>query len=874
MSKKQKIYLASFLSPIIVMIISWMINGFFPFGAKSLMAVDFNAQYIGLYAYLKHVILSGDWNSVFYSFSKSIGGGMLGIWGFNLLSPFNLIYFFFSEENFQWAVMITIALRYGCMGLAWTHFFAKRYQGLEKNAVFLPIFATVYALNGFNVSYQMNPIFYDGMIMLPLVLLGLEEVLDGSGAKRYVLLLALALFLHFYMGYMICIFVVIYAVFYLLKSEQYHSFKKAIVKLVYLAGVSILAVGLVLFLLLPIVLSLVSTKGGLDNRLVFEWRLQIDPLDIFSKFFLGSFDNSSWPAGPNLPNVYVASVGIIGTLYFFFSSKVNQRSKLAASLVLVMFLISCVHEFTNKLWHMGQTPAGFFYRFSWIIAFFLLYLAYLALREVEQMDWKYALVLAAAMSVIFAVVMTRSYSFLTLPQKLVTVSLFCAILAIFVWPKIERRWALIAAITFVELIANATIVQSRVGYTDAYKYQDAVLQLKTAVAPIRPSQNDFYRINASFNLSKNDPFMGDYPGMSIFSSNLENHTRDLFEQLGNTGINATTYYYGTPLTDALFSVKYLMVPKPVYTKDYPDTSKMYVFGKYVTRFDLTEHTSMVYEQERTEIYQVPQTLPIAFGINEATASVELVKNQPIQNHNRIANALLNGTSEYLQMIAANEMVTDNFELTAKSETYKRIDSSQPASLTYRFIPQTDEEYWIAIPQRFSNTDKNKVKIQLNGEDYRFQNNFQATQLIQVASHAKGQEINLKIEVNTDEEYSFANVRLARSESAVANQIIQERAQQALKVTHWDNSHIRGTVSITDNSTVMFTSIPYDKGWQVKVDSQLVSTKKIWNSLLGFEITPGEHQIEMFFVPEGWWIGLSTSIVSVLIVLGCSYKKWI
>ena len=103
MSKKKVVYLASFFLPISIMLVSWIINGFFPFGAKSLMAVDFNAQYIGLYAYLKHFFLNGDWNSFFYSFSKSIGGGMLGIWGFNLISPFNLLYFFFSEQNFQWA---------------------------------------------------------------------------------------------------------------------------------------------------------------------------------------------------------------------------------------------------------------------------------------------------------------------------------------------------------------------------------------------------------------------------------------------------------------------------------------------------------------------------------------------------------------------------------------------------------------------------------------------------------------------------------------------------------------------------------------------------------------------------------------------------
>ena len=44
MTTKKKVYLASFLAPMVIMFIAWAIDGFFPFGARSLMAVDFNAQ--------------------------------------------------------------------------------------------------------------------------------------------------------------------------------------------------------------------------------------------------------------------------------------------------------------------------------------------------------------------------------------------------------------------------------------------------------------------------------------------------------------------------------------------------------------------------------------------------------------------------------------------------------------------------------------------------------------------------------------------------------------------------------------------------------------------------------------------------------------
>ncbi|SUN81223.1 transmembrane protein [Streptococcus infantis] len=121
------------------------------------------------------------------------------------MSPFNLLFLLTSEENFQWVVPIVIALRYGAMGLTMAHFLVKRYDGLKNKAYLVPIVATIYALNGFNVSYQMNPIFYDGMIMLPLVLIGVEQVLDNKSPRGYIGMLALSLFVQFYMGYMTCI---------------------------------------------------------------------------------------------------------------------------------------------------------------------------------------------------------------------------------------------------------------------------------------------------------------------------------------------------------------------------------------------------------------------------------------------------------------------------------------------------------------------------------------------------------------------------------------------------------------------------------------------------------------------------------------------
>ncbi|MGZ7230751.1 YfhO family protein, partial [Streptococcus pyogenes] len=53
------------------------------------------------------------------------------------------------------------------------------------------------------------------MFMLPILIVALEELLDGAKPYKYMLLLALTMFMQFYLGYMVCIFIALYACYYL-----------------------------------------------------------------------------------------------------------------------------------------------------------------------------------------------------------------------------------------------------------------------------------------------------------------------------------------------------------------------------------------------------------------------------------------------------------------------------------------------------------------------------------------------------------------------------------------------------------------------------------------------------------------------------------
>ena len=102
-------------------------------------------------------------------------------------------------------------------------------------------------------------------------------------------------------------------------------------------------------------------------------------------------------------------------------------------------------------------------------------------------------------------------------------------------------------------------------------------------------------------------------------------------------------------------------------------------------------------------------------------------------------------------------------------------------------------------------------------------------------------------------------------------MLDARKNQELNVEQFNNTHIVGKVNITDESTVMMTSIPYNEGWKIEVDGKTVETKKSWDSFLSFPISQGKHKVEFFFKQKWSTLGLVLSVLS-LIVLFIIWKK--
>lgn len=952
------LYVFSALLPMTIMLVVWFFMGSYPFGNKSLMAVDFDQQYISFYGLLKNAILSGDLSSLSYSFTKSIGGDMIGVLGYYLMSPFNIIYVLLPLKYIGLSVFLTIWLRYGAFGLSFTHLLIKRYQGAESKRWMVPLFATAYALSGMLVSYQMNVIFYDAMFMLPLVILYLEELLDGKAAYPYAFVLGLTVFLQFYMGYMISLFVILYACYYLSPRLSIEGTWKAKLKhylqpLWDLFLYSILGVAVASILFVPVFFNLIESKGQAGGAMTFSTAFQINPLDILSKLTIGGYDaQSGWAAGPNLPNIYIGALGFIGFILYFTSRKIVKERRWAAGVVTLIFFTSFVNEFVSKIWHMGQNPAGFFFRFSWLFSFFMLLLSYQALKEKfkisrrgrlvsvvalvlsgfylytkdftylpkkqpealtlfinghfiefvilvvaataagfylyrerstkSQKEKERVLVIAAGFVVVLVLLLQTGYLF---TRVALTLLIYLAVLTLLRPRMIRLAVILLSTLTVFELGYNAYLSQVTFSYANVDKFVDGTISVKRVTDKIQENADEpFYRIATTFAYSRTTPSLIGYPGLSTFSSSLERSTMNHFAYMGDQGVNAATEYEnGTPLTDALYGIRYYMDIKDITQEEKVNHPERMYFYRFASRFDMNRYfTEKVYEDDRYLVYKNPNSFPIAFGVNELVTNLQLDFNNAVKNQNNILNSMegiekgQENYVDYFKPLAFGAIETENLvaeDVNKEKETavYKREDTSKEAIVRYRITPQTDLTYYFLAPDSLNS--EIDYSILLNGQWFTHSKKNMQRQLWQIADNSAGKETVLEFRFRSDK-VDLSHVGLYRLDVDQIQKVLEKRKAQGLQVEKFTNTHIIGSVNITDDSKFMMTSIPYSEGWKVKVDGKAVPVQKAWNSFISFPITSGQHKVEFVFSQKGRVTGAVLTLISLttLYIVRRDYKK--
>ena len=183
--KRRILYPVAFLLPLLIATTACICMGITPFGDRAWIKWDLEIQYIDYFGWL-HSVMHGN-SSIAYSFSKSLGGATIALYAYYLASPVNLLVYFFDLSHLTEFVTLALLLKIALSGLTSYLYLSIRFQ---KKKVSYLLLSTSYALMEYVVAYASNMMFLDGVIMLPLVALGVykleQSFLTGIPGTWYV----------------------------------------------------------------------------------------------------------------------------------------------------------------------------------------------------------------------------------------------------------------------------------------------------------------------------------------------------------------------------------------------------------------------------------------------------------------------------------------------------------------------------------------------------------------------------------------------------------------------------------------------------------------------------------------------------------------
>lgn len=812
--KKNKNYILAIILPIVIMLIVYIFNHIYPFGDNIVAMGDGYNQYPGMLNNFLN-ILKGKEN-LFYTFK--------GILGFNTYAT--LVYYTFNITNIFGLLFSNVMQFYNfivifkIMLCSLTMFIYLNYVRKRKINY---LFSICYALSTYNLLYYFNYMWFDSVIMFPLVIMGIEKIFKEDSYLLYVVSLSCTIIFNFYIGYMICIFSVIYFIY---KSIIKGFNKSRIFKYLFYSMLS----GLIsAFALVPVVLELLNGKAELISEFAKDYfKFDLDGISTFYKLTFASFSNGDLEYGT--PNVYVSMFVYINALLYFFNSRIKLKERLASLGVCLFFLLSVSFNLLDYFWHMMSMPIFYPVRYSFIFSFFLIYLGFRNFIRYDKKNWKFNLGFYTLFVIMIGIGFVTSGNLdIDERQNLMAKLIYLGISFVFMFYYIfmlnhKEFKKYIVYVVIIELSFNAFLTFKNSANESTYsKFINTYNFSNESISKIE--DNDLYRIGFYDRTILNNGLLHEYNEVSYFSSvrnsNVFKYAKNV---LGITVSDncSSKYYYNNPIVNSLLGIKYIISNQDVdYYKEYKDN---------------------IYINEDAT----------SFGFLTTNKILELEYNDDfVSNMNNLVKTINNNDKNIIKEIEAG-----NKTISCNKKNNFCIFNGDDNYVLYQYMAKNDEFIFL----NNDNYSKNEYEFYLNDNIAEIQN--KGFLLLH-----SGDKIKFKITVDK-KSYDY-NLHLFSINYNVYKEFVNNINNNKMIVNNYDNDrHFTAKVNVKDN-TLLYTSIANDKGWKIYVDGTLTNPVSIYDAVIGLNLTEGEHLIEFKYYTPGLVEGIvisGTSILTGLIIL--------
>jgi uncharacterized membrane protein YfhO len=683
-------------------------------------------------------------------------------------------------------------------------------------------------------------------MMLPLLIFSLERMIDKRKPALYGVFLVITIVTNYYLGYMSCLFAVLYYFYWTMRKTDFSSvkdyFSKTFDSLKQFALYSVLGGLMSMWILLPAVAGMLTTGKTKVAPLTFA-PIPRFGLDVLMQI---GFDNTNFNSRlGHLPSIFSGSLVVVLCVVFFYLKSVsNKEKKLTLAMFIALFASFFIQLF-NAVWHMFQNAAGFPYRNSYMFSFFMVVVAFEVWQKREEVErkviWKIVSVLTGLMTVGYlANFVVKHFDWNLLSREQPTAFTFViSVLAFFftaflLTQKMTKRnlaAKLLLVMIVLEMGGNfyQMIKVIPFGDTNVFKAkEEKVTHLSNELlAKTRKHDKEFYRVSNHIPIidnGYNQSLLSGYAAIPNYSSTLNNELRLSLRKLGFYSKNERRIsdVGATQFMNYLFDVKYQF-----------STAKW-------------AHKAAELETSNHYVYEYSEQNPsIGYAMSNTFSDVPIKYMAAFDNQSRLAKSI---------------MKDERFEI------FHAPKLSQVSDHAWDVTANTDGEMYIYLPH-----EKNsKIKIFMNNkrvEDRVFVRN---RAILRLGNYKEGETIRVQIDNMQHPELIDEAIRTMSASQLEKVTKNLEASRLKLNVNP-KNDDLKGTV-VVEKGEELFLSIPYDKDWQVLIDGKKVQAKVALGAFMSVPVSTGTHKIEVRYVSKPFLLGVAMSLVSFILFVVLAFTN--
>ena len=869
-------YLAlAYAIPCVGMLFVMLISQYEPFGSYSMLYSDMYHQYYPFFVAFREALREG--KGLLYTWSVGLGMDYLGLIAYYLASPLNLLSVLVPESLLLEYFSLLVPVKLGFAGLFFA-FFLKSLFG--KNDFSLSVFGAFYGLCAWALGFQWNVMWLDTFALLPLVVLGMVQLLRDGKAVLYTVSLFFSVFTNYYIGLFTCFFV--FLLFFVYEFCRWGGWKKFAVDFLRIGVFSVLAIAMTCILELPALAALQSTQSSV-NKFPTGFRLNIAKehnlkglLDAMRQV-AGNMGGSIEPNfKEGLPNVYCGIVSVFFMMLYLLAKKIPARDKVCAVLLLTFFNISFIIRQLDYIWHGFHFTNMIPYRFSFLYSFVVLYMAYRAwllrkdftAKQIIPAGVLAAAVLACSEELTSTVSLELGamqldfplyflYNLIFLVLYLLAMLVGCVqerlpedatreqIAIVQAENRYQRRRSagLLLTVMVIELAANLICFGMYFTGTNVTNYPKGTEHTASVIRYMKERERRelFFRAETTHTQTLNDGALNGYHGVSAFTSSANVKTTLFMQSLGYGAKNTYNRYAfeeSSPVANLFLGLKYMI--------DRDDKDKTSTFFAERNHFG------------QTTLLENQAYLPLAFLAQPELAQLTFdISQNAFQFQNKLF-AAATGVQEdvWYRIPGGNLAVTsENAEITEQdSNGYCKYRSTQKGSVTYSFTADRDGFacLHLNLPKR------NDYFVSVNGTEL-YRENISLPQMIAVDDVRTGDVIDVRIVCKADEN-STMTVGSAILDEAVFRKGYEILKASTLQLTTFESSYVKGMITC-DRDGLLYASIPQNGNWEVRVDGKPAQIQLVGDCMIGVRLTEGQHLVEYIYRNEAFSLGWKISLLS-------------